>query len=360
LNWAQELLLDNLWYLNIILKVRQLGVTTFFCILYLDDVLFNGYDAGLIAHTLQDATKIFDSKINYAWDNLPEAIKKRYIVDTETKRELKFKLKNSKIESSIYVGTSLRSGTVQRLHVSELGTIDQRYPHKSEEIKSGALNTVHKGQIITIESTAKGQSGVFYDICKQAMELAKSGKELSEMDWKFFFLPWWKHPSYRLKGDIIIPTELQDYFKELEEKHNIFLDQEQKNWYYKKWKTQKQSMKSEYPSTPDEAFFLNIEGAYFGKQMDRVLAEPWEPTLPVHTAWDLGLEKSKKDATSIVFWQDVGLEVRIIDFYSSSGEGLQHYIKVLQEKPYTYGHHYAPHDIEVKELGTGKSRVDTK
>ena len=145
LNWAQELLLENLWYLNIILKARQLGVTSFFCILYLDDVVFKGLDAGLIAHTLADASKIFDTKVKYAWDNLPETIKSQYELNTDNARELKFRI--GKKESSFYVGTSLRSQTCQRLHISEMGTIDQRNPGKSEEIKSGALNTVHVGQI---------------------------------------------------------------------------------------------------------------------------------------------------------------------------------------------------------------------
>ena len=114
MNWAQQFLFDNLWYLNIILKARQLGITTFFCLLYLDDVIFSGYDAGLIAHTREAAEKIFDTKIRYAWDNLPESIRREYQVNSDSARELQFKLGNT--ISSIYVGTSLRSGTVQRLH----------------------------------------------------------------------------------------------------------------------------------------------------------------------------------------------------------------------------------------------------
>lgn len=363
MNWAQEILFDNLWYLNIILKVRQLGVTTFFCILYLDDVVFNGLDAGLIAHTLQDATKIFDSKVRYAWDNLPEAIKSEYELDANNTRELKFRRGN--VESSIYVGTSLRSGTVQRLHCSEMSTLDQKYPARSEEIKSGAFNTVHRGQIITVESTAKIQSGLFYDLCQVGEEMITSGRKLTEMDWKFFFLPWWRHPQYRLKGDIIIPIELQKYFNSLEVALKIELDQEQRNWYFKKSQTQKGAMKSEFPSTSKEAFEASVEGAYFSGQMEKVMKEnrirrvPYEPTIPVDTWWDLGTTKVRKDSTSIIFTQDVGIEIHLIDFYGNCGEGLHHYFNKLQEKGYVYGKHYAPHDIEVRELGTGKTRKET-
>jgi len=362
MNWAQEWLFEHLWFLNIILKARQLGITTFFCIFNLDCTIFEGLDVGLIAHTIDDAKKIFTTKVKYAWDNLPDVIKDRIDVDTETVRELKFK--RDEVESSIYVGTSLRSGTVQRLHISELSTIDQKYPQKSIEIKSGALNTVHPGQIVTIESTAKGQVGVFYDFCDVAIKAQKSGKALTSMDYKMFFFAWFQHPQYRLEGDIVIPREMQEYFEELEPKIGIKLTQEQKNWYYKKSLEQKDEMKREFPSTVEEAFLASIEGSYFGKQMDRVLEQkritkvPWEPTLPVHTFWDLGTSKQRKDSTSIIFVQNIGLEIRIIDFYGNTGEGFLHYKKVLDSKPYVYGKHWAPHDIEVTELGTGKSRFE--
>ena len=363
LNWAQEYLLEHLHYLNIILKARQLGITTFFCITYLDDVLFAGKDAGLIAHTLQDATKIFDTKVRYAWDNLPDSIKECYKLDADSARELKFRL--GKIESSIYVGTSLRSGTVQRLHISELGTIDQKYPAKSIEIKSGALNTVHRGQIVTIESTAKGEIGVFADFCRMAMDLQKSGKKLTEMDYRFFFFPWYMHPQYELGDALILPRGIQEYFDKIEIEEGATISKAQRCWYYKKKREQGEAMKTEFPSTPAEAFQASIEGAYYGKQMDKAMEQnrissvPWIPDLPVDTYWDLGIAEKKTDAMSIVFTQEIGLEIHIIDFYGNSGEGLSHYIKHLQEKPYVYGRHYAPHDIEVKELSTGKTRLES-
>lgn len=362
LNWAQKLLYKNLWFLNVILKVRQLGVTTFICLLYLDECIFYGKDAGLIAHTFDDAKKIFETKVRYAWDNLPEVLRNEYNLDSESVRQLKFT--RGKTVSSIYVGTSLRSGTVQNLHISEFGTIDQKYPAKSEEIKTGAFNTVEKGQRITVESTAKGQVGNFADICQQGIELEKRKLSLTEMDWKFFFLPWYLHPQYQLKANIIIPVEFKEYFTKLENELDIKLSQEQRNWYFKKSSLQKDSMKSEYPSTPAEAFLATIEGAYYSKQMMRVMEEkrirnvPYEPSILVDTWWDIGTAKKKSDATSIVFTQDIGLEIHIIDFYGNSGEGLKHYVKVLQDKPYVYKNHWAPHNIKIQEFGTGKTRLE--
>jgi hypothetical protein len=90
------------------------------------------------------------------------------------------------------------------------------------------------------------------------------------------------------------------------------------------------------------------------KDEKRIGSVPWEPDLPVTTAWDLGM----RDATSIWFLQQHHGEIRLIDYYESSGVGLDHYHKVLRDKPYAYDQHLAPHDISVMELGTGKSRME--
>jgi len=119
-----------------------------------------------------------------------------------------------------------------------------------------------------------------------------------------------------------------------------------------------------------QEFFCSFEaplvGSYYGKLMARLEMEkrlrtvPWEPKLNVHTAWDFGID----DETVIWFVQEYGGEVRVIDFYKNSGEGLGHYAKLLRGQvegyermgDYLYGKHYAPHDIEVRELTSGKSR----
>jgi phage terminase large subunit len=109
------------------------------------------------------------------------------------------------------------------------------------------------------------------------------------------------------------------------------------------------------------SFDVPIQGAYYGSQLilaekeKRIANVPWETSLPVNTYWDLGVG----DSTAIWFVQTSGMEVRIIDYYETNGEGLAHYIKILREKPYTYGDHYAPFDINVTELGTGKTRLHT-
>jgi hypothetical protein len=358
-NDTQKYLYDNLWYCNTILKARQHGITSFFCILFLDDTIFNFKNSAILSYTTQSAQDIFDSKIKYAWERLPECLKQSYQVDFNNVRMLKVKRKDK--EATIYIGTSLRGGTVQRLHISELSTLDQKYPDKSEEIKTGALNTVHAGQVVTIESTAKGRFGNFYEICKQAQEIKKSDKELGPLDYRFFFFPWYKSKEYQLENPTVIPRERQEYFDRVEKETGDVLTIPQRTWYYKKSLVMKDAMKSEFPSTPEEAFLANVEGSYYGKVMDRlrekkrIINIPYDPKLLVDTWWDLGIG----DSTSIIFTQQTGLEIRVIDYYENSGEGLAHYAKVLQDKGYVYNSHNAPHDIEVRELGTGKSRKET-
>jgi hypothetical protein len=102
-------------------------------------------------------------------------------------------------------------------------------------------------------------------------------------------------------------------------------------------------------------------GSYYSEYMRRVKAEnricgiPYDEALKVDTWWDLGMD----DATSIWFSQQFGKEVRLIDYYENAGEGLKHYLNVLEDKGYRYGTHHFPHDMKVRELGTGKSREDT-
>lgn len=108
-------------------------------------------------------------------------------------------------------------------------------------------------------------------------------------------------------------------------------------------------------------FYASNQGAYYSKQMRRALDEgrialvPWTPHLPVYTAWDIG----HRDATSIWFFQLDGYgNVNIIDTYTSVGQDIGHYIQELRKRPYTYGNHFGPHDMNNKNFQTGKSTLE--
>lgn len=88
----------------------------------------------------------------------------------------------------------------------------------------------------------------------------------------------------------------------------------------------------------------------------RVGRVPVDPSLRVDTAWDLGID----DYTAVWFFQQAGREVRVIDYFETSGEGLEAVVRrAIGGKPYLWGAHHLPHDVMVRELGTGRSRYDT-
>lgn len=260
MNPVQRALFAGMWYLNIILKSRQHGVTTFICLFFLDTCLFNpNIHAGIIAHNREDAEAFFRDKVQFAYNNLPTLLRTATEAQTESSRELSFP--NG---SSIRVGTSLRSSTNQLLHVSEFGKLCAKYPDKAREVVTGALNTVHQGQQIFIESTAEGRAGYFYDYCKAAIDLQKRKADLSPMDFRFFFFGWQDDPKNAVQDGpaITIPQDMQIYFEGLE-KQGIKLTPQQKSWYTLKAAQQGDDMKREHPSTPDEAFEAVARACFF-------------------------------------------------------------------------------------------------
>jgi hypothetical protein len=351
-NWAQEKLYHDVWYCNIILKARQLGMSTFVCLLFLDRCLFNDHmSAGIIAHTVEDAQHMF-RRVKFAYDNLPDEIKKIITADNNTAQMFKFS--NG---SSIRVGTSLRSSTFQYLHISEFGKICAKYPDKAREIVTGSLNTLAVGQYVFIESTAEGREGYFYDICRKAKDDRDSDKKLSKLDFKFHFFPWWGQPDYRIGSPVTMGQDLHNYFINLRSL-GINLDEEQQSWYALRQSTQQDDMKREFPSTPEECWEVSNAGTYYAKHLTtariekRICFVPYDEQLPVHTSWDLGYN----DSTSIIFFQVYGKEIRIIDYVEGSGESLAHWLGVVKSKPYIYDKHLAPHDIKAHEYTSGMTR----
>jgi len=353
-NWAQLQLYNEIHYCNIILKARQLGITTFISLLFLDTALFNSnVSCGIIADTEENAKYIF-RKIKFAYDCLPDSLKACIEAKIDSAKELTFSN-----NSLIRVGTSLRSATFQYLLISEFGKIACDDIKRANEILTGSLNTLATGSYCFIESTARGREGAFYDMCVESQKMRDSGKPLTQLDYKFHFMPWHKHPEYCLYESVHIPEDLVKYFKELQEVHSIKLIPTQMGWYAAKYKTQGDDMLREYPSTSEEAFQANVEGHYYVRHMTKARIErrignvPYDENLPVFAALDLGYG----DSTAIWFWQQLGPEIRLIDYYENSGESLGHYIKIIKGKPYILERVFAPHDASSTELGSGLTRV---
>lgn len=276
---AQEFLFCVMWFLNIILKARQLGFSTAIQIFILDHALFNNNrQCGVIAQGISEATAIFSSKILYPYVRLPSWLKSgSRAVISKTSTSIHFAN-----DSYVRIAVSFRSGTLQVLHVSEYGKICSQYPLRADEVQSGSLNAVHKGSLLFVESTAEGAAGNFFDMSVEAMELLHANLPLTHQDFKFHFFPWFDDPKYVLPvpdSGLKLTKEQIKYFTAVETASKVNLSDEQKNWYLAKERTQKQKMKQEFPSTPMEAFLTSGRKVFDADDLMRVEGRCCKPLI---------------------------------------------------------------------------------
>lgn len=241
-NEAQLYLIDNLHYRNIILKARQLGFSTLICVLWLDTALFSKdpINCGIIAQDREAAEGLF-GKIRFAYKQLPAEIQTMFPLSTESKSEMVFGHNGSRIK----VATSMRSGTIHRLHISEFGKICARFPQKAEEVMTGSIPAVPNSGILVIESTAEGQEGEFYDLTQRAKALADQGRTLTSRDYRFHFFPWWKAREYAMNPDGVLFTRKdEDYFTKIEAEIGQEITLEQRAWYVA-------TREADFPNNPE-------------------------------------------------------------------------------------------------------------
>lgn len=363
-NRAQDHYSKNHWYRNLILKSRQLGFTTFEAIDALDDVLFTpNLDALMIAHNLEAGSAIFDKKISFAWDKLPEPIKTLYGVDTKSTKTLKFDF-GKRGFSSIAVDTSGRSGTYRRVHITELADIAKKYPKKIPDIIEGTIPAIPTSGRLDIESTSQGASGEFYEMFMAAYE---RGEPTQNQEYKAHFYNWtWDDEEMAKKAKPVHFSQMEqgEKFEAYAIKHN--LNPIQITYYYQKWLSLNKkwnALKREYPTTPEEAFEAIAEGTFYGEQIGlmeqngQIGVFPYDRAMKVHTVWDLGVGKNMR----VGFYQrdtTINRIYRIDHLIGEGSEGLPELIAKVKKKPYIYGKHFAPHDIEATDVGTGKTRME--
>ncbi len=383
-NAAQLRLHHGMWHRNSVLKARQLGISTYVAMLMLDRCLFiPNFHAGIIDKTLPDAEQKLE-KVRFAWEHLdylppgaPEdeqalaylgsLIKQRTGIlkkggwhpASDARGRLSFA--NG---SDIRLGTTLRGGTLQLLHVSELAHVSVHSPWRAREIRTGAINTVPAEGTIILESTHEGgRYGVNYEMTVQAMENA-ARQELSPLDFRFFFFSWFDNPDYALKGRGSWSDTMSAYFERLEQESRVKLSHAQKLWYARMERTMGAAMRQEYPSTPDEAFAMGNDGAIYGSQIallreaGRVGAD-FECCAqePLYTSWDLGLS----DHTAIWLVQTQGGQVYWLDHYAANQFPLEHYAGKIREWETRYGRisaHFLPHDAARRDPH-GQSYVES-
>lgn len=378
MNWAQEDLYRKMWHRNLILKARQLGMSTFTAMLMLDNCIHRkNFQAGIIDKSMPDAEEKLD-KVRFALSQMlepPDKSARDFIEDDFAREQIALhsqamarevlvrpaadkpgSLKDTVMQqkavfangSKIRLGTSLRGGTLQLLHVSEFGYVANNNPSKAIEILSGGVNAVSQENIVIMESTHEGgKYGEHYRLMRAAMD--NQGKVLTPLQYRFFFFPWWKQKEYQVDGEGH-DAYADEYFDGLA-RYGIRLTEQQKRWYCVQEQTFGYRVKTEYPSTPDEAFTQQVEGAIYGPIIARLraqglMAKEFEPDAysPLYVSWDLGIS----DYTSLWLVQPHGQKFYIVDYYCANKKLLPHYIRKVQEWEKKYGQfitlNLLPHD----------------
>ncbi len=359
-NDVQEKYYFDAWWRNVILKSRQHGMSTEIAILQLDQCLFNPQQTCGIIDKSDDDCKKKLAKQKYAYDHLDDpddpitaqlgaAVKEAVkLVPPCNEHNLTFSN-----ESKIWAATNHRGGTFAYLWISELGFTSYYFPKKASEIKTGALNTVHKGSKVVIESTHEGgKAGLNYDMIRLAQS-SPDADNMTHLDWQFHFFGWHEDPKCSLelpKGQKLeLTDEQKEYFDELLVNEGLDLSEEQKHWYIKKELEQKDDMKKEYPSTTEEAINAVVKGAIYGKEISKMRKEKrikdfaMDSAYPLMSFWDLG----QTDYTCMGLLQFTGRDFSVLDNFAHHGEDYRFYMAKLEEWERKWGlisADFIPHD----------------
>ena len=347
-NPVQLHLLRSMHTRNVIPKVRQRGLSTVIQILMLDSALFQDHFQGVvIAQDKDAASAIFNNKLKFAYNRLPDFVRDTMPLQSDSKTEIV--LPNG---SNVLVTTSARSGTTSMLHVSEMGKIAANYPDKAKEIMTGSIPSVPMDGFVFVESTAEGREGKFFDLVQKAIKLSEAGTRLTKLDFKLFFYSWWDADEYQLDPATVVITQADhEYFNKLERVINRPIEIARRAWYCKTRESfSLEEMWQEYPSTVEECFMVSTEGTYYADQFSRARKEnrirqvPHDPTLPVATFWDIGAN----DETAIWCIQHDRTAFNVINYIEATGEPFAFFVNWLRDLGYTWSSHYLPHDAEAR------------
>lgn len=345
----------------IILKSRQQGISTLWLVSFFDDALFNkNFTIGLMAQG-QDEAETLLTRTKLLWDKLNPVIKtfRNLVVKTDNTKEFSFT--NG---STIFIRTSFRSATLQRLHISEMGKIANKYPEKAKETKTGTLQALAQGNIGVVESTAEGDN-LFKSMWDNA-EL--NSQNLTPKDFMPVFLSWLDDPDCTIERDQTITPKQEEYFRKVEEAVSkergvpFKLSRQQKNFWVVQYRELGDRTYQEYPSTALEAFMATKEGAYWAALYmewvvghKREVPDLYDDKLNVELAVDLGMD----DTNVLLPFQTYKEQFRLIGEFCDNGQDIKYYCDWIKEQKWfsNLTRIILPHDAEVKELTSGKTRT---
>ena len=339
----------------IILKSRQQGISTFWLMSYFDDLITqSNMNCGLMAQGKDEAGTLLE-RLKHAWNTLEPWVKEFFDIRIIKDNSSEFKLSNN---STMFIRTSFRSATLQRLHISELGKIANKYPQRAKETKTGTLQALSPGNTGVIESTAEGVN-MFKHMWDASTKQYASGN-LAGKDFLPVFLSWLDDPDCIELQPQYPDDEEITYFARLEAELGITVTKEQRNFWIAQHRELEGDIHQEYPATAEEAFTAAQDGTYWAKRyLARVIRqghkkpylELYDRNLDIYVALDAG----RSDYMVLIFFQVWKNQVRIIHEYYNTGEWLGHYVNYAKDaiKEFKWSgiaHWYLPHDMGVVDL----------
>ena len=358
LNHAQKIQYNVKHPKTITLKSRQRGISTYKVAEGLDRAIFEqDTQAGIQSYGLSESKKLY-KKAMLMWNEFDPDIKDMLGIELVSANGEGLTFNNG---STLKIG-NFRGDTLSDLHVSELAKIAKKFPEKAEELNTGAFEAVATNSRISIESTAEGSAGLFFDIWNRAVRrLALVGEEgLTPLDFYPIFLSWLDDPDCNMEQYYEPSSDDLEYVEEVEKYWELSLTQSQKNWCAAKRDRLGDEFNREYPYSPEAAFRMSVAGTYYKKQYDKLLKEkrvravPYTPGYEVYAIFDLGMN----DTMVIGYWQLVEGVPHLIGEYSNNGENIEFYVNIMRAMPYTIDIVYLPHDGNVSELSTGRTRLE--
>jgi hypothetical protein len=229
---------------NIVLKARQVGITTYIAAkFFMQTITCPGMLTVQVAHSLESAESIFSIVRRY-WEKLPERLRNSALIHSRANvRQLVFPLLDSEYRVEMADANAGRGMTIHNLHCSEVS----RWPRDAAETLASLRAAVAPGGEIVLESTPNGAAGVFYDEWRKA----------NETGYTQHFFPWWYEESYRepsSKGETLPLTPEES---SLMDQHGV--DEGQIAWRRKQWNLLRGLAGQEYAEDAGSCFLASGE-----------------------------------------------------------------------------------------------------
>jgi hypothetical protein len=338
----------------VLLKARQLGMSTLIAVVIADIMLFEARaNCAIVDLTSEDAEKKVE-KVRVALDHLPHDVASAAARDLDNLGQIRLMH-----GSQVYGGKNARGDTHRLLHVSELGPIDARDPGRAAEIRTGAFPSVKGDRSVKIvESTHKGAKGVFADLIEICRENRAAGRNRPD-DWHMLFFPWYTDAGYRRRVVGSPRPHVAKYFRDLTQSIGVQFDAEQIAWYDEQERLHGIYMRQEFPSTEEEACSAPVEGAVYAERLGllraggRIGRFAYDERFPVWTLWDIGSPAN----TCIWFVQILPGEDRFIRSVCGVAETAAQYATSLHGYGYGYAGHILPHDGNAVQKGARSFRA---